>query len=105
MIEPNRNGEIWVFAEQEDGDLNEVSLELCGKARSLADQLGVKMGVVLPGWNVRELCYRLIAHGADKVYLVSDEKLGHYQSASYSRAICGLPSHCSTATTCLPTVK
>jgi len=34
MIEPNRQGEVWVFAEQEEGALHDVSLELCGKARA-----------------------------------------------------------------------
>ena len=42
MMEPNRKGEVWVFAEQEDGTLHDVALELCGKARELADRLGVK---------------------------------------------------------------
>ena len=54
MIEPNRQGEVWVFAEQEDGTLHEVSLELCGKARELADRLGVKTGAVLPGSERRD---------------------------------------------------
>ena len=44
MTEPNRQGEVWVFAEQEDGTLHDVALELCGKARELADRLGVKTG-------------------------------------------------------------
>ncbi len=90
MIEPNRQGEVWVFAEQEDESLNEVSLELCGKARELADRLGVKMAAVLPGWNVRELSYRLIAHGADKVYCVHDTQLEHYRTLPYARAMCQL---------------
>ena len=55
MIEPNRQGEVWVFAEQEDGSLSEVSLELCSKARELADQLKVSMGSVLAGYKVRDL--------------------------------------------------
>lgn len=90
MIEPNRKGEVWVFAEQEDESLNEVSLELCGKARELADRLGVKMGAVLAGFNVRELSYRLIAHGADRVYHVNDAKLDHYRTMPYSRVMCQL---------------
>ena len=90
MIEPNRNGEVWVFAEQEDESLNDVSLELCGKARELADRLGVKMGAVLAGWNVRELAYRLIAHGADRVYHVHDTRLEHYRTLPYSRVMCQL---------------
>jgi len=90
MIECNRKGEVWVFAEQEDESLNDVSLELCGKARELADRLGVKMGAVLAGWNVRELAYRLIAHGADKVYHVHDTRLEHYRTLPYARVMCQL---------------
>ena len=37
MIEVNRKGEVWVFAEQEDGALHDIALELCGKARELAE--------------------------------------------------------------------
>jgi electron transfer flavoprotein alpha subunit len=90
MIEPNRKGEVWVFAEQEDGRINEVSLELCGKARELADRLGVKMAAVLPGWNVRELSYRLIAQGADRVYHVHDTELENYRTLPYARVMCDL---------------
>jgi len=90
MISPNRKGEVWVFAEQEDGRLSEVTLELCGKARQLADTLGVRVGAVLPGWNVRELSYRLIAHGVDRVYCVHDTELELYRTLPYARVLCTL---------------
>jgi electron transfer flavoprotein alpha subunit len=90
VIAQNRNGEVWVFAEQEDGSLHEVALELCGRARQLADRLGVQVGAVLAGWNARELAYRLIAHGADRVYLVEDRRLEHYQTQPYARVVCTL---------------
>ena len=45
-------GEVWVFAEQEEGRLHEVSLELLSKGRELADTLGVRLGSVLLGWEV-----------------------------------------------------
>jgi electron transfer flavoprotein alpha subunit len=89
-MEPNRQGEVWVMAEQEDGVLHDISLELCGKARQLADQLGVKVGAVLAGYRVGQLAGRLIAHGADNVYLVDDERLAHYQTGPYARAMCSL---------------
>lgn len=90
MIEPNRKGEVWLFAEQEDERLSDTSLELCGKARELADTLGVKVGAVLVGWNVRELSYLLIAHGVDNVYYVHDTRLEHYRTLPYARAVCQL---------------
>ncbi len=88
MIEPNRQGEVWVFAEQEDESLNDVALELCSKARQLADRLDVPMGAVLAGWNVRELSYRLIALGADNVYHVHDTELEHYRTQPLKELSC-----------------
>jgi len=90
MIEPNRQGEVWVFAEQEDGTLHDVALELCGKARELADRLEVAVGVMLPGAGVGHLCARLFAQGADKVYLVDHPRLAHFQTLPYARVLCTL---------------
>ena len=90
MIEPNRKGEVWIFAEQEDESLNDVSLELCAKARELADQLGVKVGAVLAGWNARELSNRLIAHGVDRVYYVHNPELEYFRTQPYARVVCDL---------------
>jgi len=90
MIEVNRQGEVWVFAEQEDGKLSDVPLELLGKARELAGKLSVGVAGVLLGDGVAALAAELFAHGADKVYLVQDPVLAHYQAAGYSRVICGL---------------
>lgn len=87
MIEVNRQGEVWVYAEQEDGSLHDVVLELCGKARDLADRLNVKVGAVLAGHGVRGLSERLIAEGADRVYVVDDPRLAHYQTSPYARVL------------------
>ena len=90
MIEVNRQGEVWVFAEQEAGKLSDVPLELMSKGRALADQLGVLLGAVLAGKGVRPLADTLVAHGADRVYVVQDDQLEHYQAAGYSKVICDL---------------
>ncbi len=90
MIEVNRKGEVWVFAEQEDGKLSDVPLELLGRGRQLADKLSVPLGAVLLGSSVESLTAELISHGADKVYLVEDDKLDHYQTASYQKVLCDL---------------
>jgi electron transfer flavoprotein alpha subunit len=41
MIEVNRQGEVWIYAEQEAGKLSDVPLELLSKGRELADLLHV----------------------------------------------------------------
>ncbi|MBN1343073.1 MAG: electron transfer flavoprotein subunit alpha/FixB family protein [Phycisphaerae bacterium] len=90
MIDPNRQGEVWVFAEQEDGALSDVPLELLGRARVLADKLGVKVGTLLLGSGVESLSERLISGGADRVYVVDDPLLKQYQTNSYAKVVCGL---------------
>ena len=87
MIEPNRQGEVWVFAEQEDGSLHDVSLELCGRAAELAARLGVKTGAVLPGHRVETMAEQLIAHGIDTVYATDDARLAHFQTGPYARVV------------------
>jgi electron transfer flavoprotein alpha subunit len=90
MIDVNRKGEVWVFAEQHGGRLEETPLELMSKARHLADTLKVKLAVVLLGDGVKELSTRLTQYGADKVYLVEHPLLGAFQTNSYARVICDL---------------
>lgn len=90
MIEVNRKGEVWVFAEQEAGRLSDVPLELLNKGRELADQLKVPLAAVVLGHEVASLCDTLVQHGADRVYLAEDAALAHYQTASYARVLCDL---------------
>jgi electron transfer flavoprotein alpha subunit len=78
---------VWIFAEQEAGVLHDAPLELCSKARLLADELGVKLAAVLPGRDVRELSYRMVSAGCDKVYLADHPKLAQYQTGPYASLI------------------
>ncbi len=90
MIDPNPSGDVWIFAEQEHGALHDVPLELCSKARTLADRLNVKLSAVLMGRDVRELSYRLVANGADRVFLAEHPLLADYQTQPYARVLCEL---------------
>ena len=87
MIKVNRKGEVWVFAEQHEGKLEETPLELMGRARELADTLGVEVGAVLGGADIKPLAEKLLHYGADKVYMMQDPLLEHYQTNSYAKAI------------------
>ena len=90
MIEVNRQGEVWVFAEQHGGQLEDTPLELMSKARHLADTLQVKLAAVLLGDRVKKLCTKLTQYGADKVFLVEHPLLGAYQASSYAKTLVDL---------------
>ncbi len=85
MIDVNRQGEVWVFAEQHGGLLEDTPIELMSKGRHLADILGVGLGAVLLGDNVKGLATKLIQYGATKVYLAEHPLLEHYQANSYAK--------------------
>ncbi|MBN2019625.1 MAG: electron transfer flavoprotein subunit alpha/FixB family protein [Sedimentisphaerales bacterium] len=87
MIDVNRQGEVWVFAEQHRGRLEDTPLELMSKGRHLADILQVQLSAVLLGAQVKPLAAKLFQHGADKVYLVEHPLLEHYQPNSYAKVI------------------
>jgi electron transfer flavoprotein alpha subunit len=90
MIGVNRKGEVWVFAEQHGGKLEDTPIELMSKARNLADSLGVKLAAVLLGDSVKPLSTKMIQYGADRVYLAENPLLEHYQTNSYTKVICDL---------------
>ena len=67
---------VWVFAEQRNGELQKVSLEILGEGRRLADELGVNLTAVLLGNNVACLADILGEHGADEILVAEHEELG-----------------------------
>lgn len=81
---------VWVLAEQREGELQKVSLELLGKGREIADKLGVELTAVLLGNQVEKLAENLTAFGADKVLVANNELLKHYTTDGYSKVICDL---------------
>lgn len=78
---------ILVFAEQREGVLQNVGLELLGKAKELASQINEKVTAVVIGKNIKELSYTLAEYGADEILYVDDEKLEHYESEIYTQAL------------------
>ena len=88
MAQRNPSGEVWVFAEQENGRLAEVSIELLSKARELADTLKVPLGAMLLGnEDLDPMAQKLVAGGADKVYVAADPLLANYQTMPYAKTV------------------
>lgn len=81
---------VWVFAEQRNGELQKVSLEILGEGRRLADELGVNLTAVLLGNNVACLADILGEHGADEVIVAEHEDLENYTTDGYTKVLCDL---------------
>ncbi|MFC1929672.1 electron transfer flavoprotein subunit alpha/FixB family protein [Chloroflexota bacterium] len=80
----SKGSEVWVWAEQRNGRLMSVSLELLGKGLELSQALEAELAAVLIGNEVEEIANELLAYGANKVYLVEDQRLELYQSGAYA---------------------
>ena len=78
-----RNGAsgILTWAEVVNGEISRPSLELLTPARSLAADLGndTKVITLIIGKDLGDLPKELIAHGADEVVVVDDERLQEYR--------------------------
>jgi len=78
MSEEHRG--VWVFSE-----LPQLTLELLGKGRTLANELGSELTVVLMGQE--QNAERCIQHGADKVISLEDPLLNVFQVDTYTDAL------------------
>lgn len=78
---------IFVFCEQRDGIVQNVSLELLGVARELAGKTGEKVCAILLGHQIADRAKELIAYGADEVYLADDAELDYYMTEPYAQAV------------------
>jgi electron transfer flavoprotein alpha subunit len=83
----NHTGSVWVIVDQVGGQPESVSIELIGRARKLADELGTSAEAVFLGNETKDHAGKLIAAGADKVYLGHAAELALYQSELYTEMI------------------
>ncbi len=79
---------VWILAEQRQGELEEVSLELLCAGRKIADELGEEICVLIVGNNVVGLADLLAGYGADKIYLLDSPLLAVYCGELYTEALC-----------------
>ncbi len=81
---------VWVFAEQREGKLLNVSIELIGEGRKIADELDTELTAILLGKDVDDLSKQLIKYGADNVLYGESELLQIYTTDGYTKVICDL---------------
>lgn len=78
---------VYIFAEQRDGQLMNVALELLGEGQKLAKARNASVTAVLLGNGVANLTDELFEYGADTVILAESPLLARYTTEGYAKVI------------------
>jgi electron transfer flavoprotein alpha subunit len=81
---------VWVFIEQESGQIAEISLELLAKGQELAQALNGRVWALLCGHEIAGLAESVIQHGADHVIVADHPELEIYRTLPYTRVVADL---------------
>ena len=68
------NPSIWVYLEHNKAGLANVSLELLGKARNLADESQSGLTALLIGHSIEDLERQAFTYGVDEAVIIEDER-------------------------------
>lgn len=81
--------DIWVFAEQRQGKLMGVALELIGEGHRLAKEISedTKVCAVIVGDDVKHLADECYAYGAERVILIEDPLLKNFTTDGYTKVL------------------
>ena len=79
--------EIWVYLERNQEEIEEVSLEILGKANELGKKSGMPVVGVVLGNDPGDLGNIALKHGADVVIFLKDPLLESYSTEDYTKAL------------------
>lgn len=82
--------DVWVIGEQRDGIVQNVTIELMGEGRKLADKLKKKLAVVIAGYEMKTEIIKLLDYGVDQVLYIEDALLKDYTTEGYVKVISDL---------------
>lgn len=86
MKKTNHSG-ILVYIEQRENEIQKVSLELLGIAKTLAKKLNTHLSAVIIGSQITALAEELIYYNVDRVYSIDDPILKYYVNEPYTKAL------------------
>lgn len=79
--------DVWVITEQREGIIQNVTIELMGEGRKLADKLGKNLVTIVAGYNMDEEVEKLTHYGADKIVYLKSPLLEKFSTDGLSVAI------------------
>jgi electron transfer flavoprotein alpha subunit len=78
---------VMIVAEQRDGALRKISLELASTARKLADQTGDEVSAILLGSGIEALAAELGKYGVDKVFVGDNAAMEPYITEAHAAVV------------------
>ena len=78
---------VMIVAEQRDGALRKISLELAATARKLADQSGSEVSAILLGSGIEGLAAQLGKYGVDKVFVGDNAAMEPYITEAHAAVV------------------
>lgn len=75
---------LFVYLETENGVVEEVSLELLTKGRSLANEVGCRLEAVVAGVNTDAIADQVMQYGVDVLHIFEDERLAPYTTLPHT---------------------
>lgn len=81
---------IFVYCENEEGKVADVSLELLTKGRVLADTLGCELEALVLGHNLAGVEKELAEYGADRIHIADCACLAPYRTLPHAAVVCGI---------------
>lgn len=89
-INLNDYNNVWVIAEQNNGKIAPVTIELIGEGRKLADVLGKELMVVVAGYKMKEAVEDLLHYGVNKAFYIESALLEKFSTDGYVKVFADL---------------
>jgi len=83
----SKNIMVLILGELVKGKLSNITREMIGGGRGLADSINGRLALLLLGDKLELVAEEAIAYGADDVYLAENPQLGTYQAGTYLQII------------------
>lgn len=84
------SNQIWIFAEQRNGEIKRPALEMASAGRQLADILGFELCAVLLGDAIANQASALADYGVDKIFVAEDARLAQFNNGAYAAVMADL---------------
>ncbi len=78
---------VWVISEQNMDKLHNVTLELIGEGRKLADKINKELSVVVLGYKISEIVKLLEEYPVDNIICIDRPELENYNTDIYANCI------------------